>query len=295
MRLLDHPYHNMDQGLWLKGNLHAHTRFSDGQLTHQQLADAYAGLNYDFLGYTDHDHLTDDLLLQRIEDRGMILLTGNEISAGGPHILHVHAGMQVRPMRQRQGVIDAINRDQGFAIINHPNQGPRFDHHPINLLKQLHGYAGMEIFNGACGKGRGEPYALNKWDMILAEGRKVWGFASDDAHTPDDIGLGWNMVLAETRSRDALLQAMVTGRFYASTGVVIESIEVEQMTVRIRTVNAQRIVVIATGGKRVAVEDSNQIEVQVPEHVRYVRFTCWGAGEEFAWTQPFFVRTVAGS
>jgi hypothetical protein len=31
------------------------------------------------------------------------------------------------------------------------------------------------------------------------------------------------------------------------------------------------------------------IEVRVPPEARYVRLECWGPGESFAWTEPFFV------
>ena len=32
------------------------------------------------------------------------------------------------------------------------------------------------------------------------------------------------------------------------------------------------------------------LEVEVPADAGYVRFECWGAGETFAWTQPFFIK-----
>ena len=41
----------------LKGQLHTHTTFSDGTMTPQEVADAYAALGFDFLAFTDHDHL----------------------------------------------------------------------------------------------------------------------------------------------------------------------------------------------------------------------------------------------
>jgi len=35
--------------------------------------------------------------------------------------------------------------------------------------------------------------------------------------------------------------------------------------------------------------EGRTIELEVPEGARYVRFECWGDGEAFAWTQPFFI------
>jgi predicted metal-dependent phosphoesterase TrpH len=40
---------------WLRGNLHAHTTFSDGVKEPAQLVAAYEALGYDFLAITDHE------------------------------------------------------------------------------------------------------------------------------------------------------------------------------------------------------------------------------------------------
>lgn len=41
----------------MKGQLHTHTTFSDGRLSPQEVADIYARLGFDFICFTDHDHL----------------------------------------------------------------------------------------------------------------------------------------------------------------------------------------------------------------------------------------------
>src|SRR5437867_7370821 len=42
---------------WLRGNLHAHTTYSDGVKTPQELLAEYETLGYDFLAITDHEGL----------------------------------------------------------------------------------------------------------------------------------------------------------------------------------------------------------------------------------------------
>src|SRR2546422_1617656 len=42
---------------WLRGNLHAHTTYSDGVKTPQELIAEYEALGYDFLAITDHEDL----------------------------------------------------------------------------------------------------------------------------------------------------------------------------------------------------------------------------------------------
>jgi hypothetical protein len=79
------------------------------------------------------------------------------------------------------------------------------------------------------------------------------------------------------------------GRFYASTGVTIKDVRVDGTRIRVETADAERIVALQQVGKRFAQVDGTAIEVDVPDAATYVRFECWGRGERFAWTQPFFV------
>ena len=41
----------------LKGNLHAHSTFSDGRLTVEEVVARYRDMGYDFLAITDHEDL----------------------------------------------------------------------------------------------------------------------------------------------------------------------------------------------------------------------------------------------
>ena len=303
MQKIENPYAELTGGQWLKGNLHAHTSKSDGARAHQVVIDDYAGRHYDFLMISDHDVYASGEDLSRYDARGMVLVPGNEITANGPHLLHVGADRPVPPSRQRQQVIldilaaDAAARGRGepgsFAIVNHPNWLCWHENPESATLEQLRewiGYAGIEIYNGTIGGLNGSSYATDKWDMLLAAGRRLWGFANDDSHHPtEDVGLGWNMVYARTKTLPDIMDALRHGRFYASTGVVISNIQIEGTTVRIETENAERIVALQEIGKRFAQSDSNTIEVEIPPEAGYVRFECWGKGERFAWTQPLFI------
>lgn len=290
MSTLDHPYSGLSGGAWLKGNLHAHTTRSDGARDVQEVIDDYAARGYDYLAITDHDIFTSETDHANWDNRGMVLLPGNEITRSGPHLLHVGATRFVAPQSDRQAILDEItNRKRGdFVVVNHPDWQEGFNHCSIEKLLMWKGYAGIEIYNGVIGDLTGSPYALNKWDTLLSEGRKVWGFANDDSHRASHVALGWNVVYARERTSRALVDALRTGRFYASTGVEITEISVDENRVRIETANAERIVAHTAWGRRVAVVDAKTITLDVPDNVPYVRFACWGCGEQFAWTQPFF-------
>ena len=66
-------------------------------------------------------------------------------------------------------------------------------------------------------------------------------------------------------------------------------IEAGDQRIVIETENASRIVALRDTGRRLATIDGRTMELEVPEGARYVRFECWGDGEAFAWTQPFFI------
>ena len=105
-----------------------------------------------------------------------------------------------------------------------------------------------------------------------------------------DLARGWNMVYVRERTVEAIVEALRNGCFYASTGVVITRIAVDCNRIRLETEDADRIVAQGDFGQRFAEVDGTAAEVTVPDTTRYVRFECWGRGEQFAWTQPFWTR-----
>src|SRR5688500_15355041 len=112
---------------------------------------------------SDHDICTSPEECGVWDARGMIFLRGNEVSANGPHLLHVGAEQRVEPVAGRQAVLDRINADGkadgGFAIMNHPNWHADFNHCSIERLREWTGYAGIEVFNGVITLLDGSPYA----------------------------------------------------------------------------------------------------------------------------------------
>ena len=125
---------------------------------------------------------------------------------------------------------------------------------------------------------------------MLSSGRRMWGFANDDSHAASgDVELGWNVAYVKDETPEGVVDALARGRFYASTGVEITRIEASDQRIVIETENASRIVALRDTGRRVATVDRHTMELEVPEDARYVRFECWGDGEAFAWTQPFFI------
>lgn len=122
----------------------------------------------------------------------------------------------------------------GLAQINHPQW--LWGMNP-ELLVELarRGMPLMEIANTAFAAWNvgdaTHPSTEALWDAALSRGVTLWGVASDDAHDYHGHGKyppggGWVVVRAR-RDPQAILEALAAGRFYASTGVVLERVEVD--------------------------------------------------------------------
>jgi len=275
---------------WLRGNLHAHSTRSDGRLDIQDVIRAYANLGHHFLMLSDHDVCAD---FSGLEPCGLILLRGNEVSARGPHILHVGAASKVEPLANRQAVIEAIRRDGGFAILNHPNWEDDFDHYPFELLCALKGFTGIELFNGTVIEHAGNHLAVDKWDRLLSSGARAWGFANDDSHQAHQVGLGWNVVRVRETTAAAILQALHTGNFYASSGVAIEEIYADGPVIHVRAPEADAIAVVGDHGWRWHWVEAGELSFDVSNvFSTYFRVECYGRAGRMAWSQPFFAKEL---
>ena len=76
----------------LKGNLHTHTIFSDGQKTIEELIVIYKSLGYDFIAITDHDFMVGEeyyKALGKINEDDFLVFSGLEITEdllNGQHV-----------------------------------------------------------------------------------------------------------------------------------------------------------------------------------------------------------------
>ncbi|HTL51218.1 MAG TPA: CehA/McbA family metallohydrolase [Planctomycetota bacterium] len=276
------------RAFWLRGNLHMHTTHSDGRRAPQVTVDDYAKRGYDFIMISDHDYLTPP---SEVNSRGMLMIPGNEVSARNVHVLHVNAKERLEPLYDRQKVIDAgTGRDQ-FIIMNHPNWFRDYNHCSVEQLKTWQGYAGIEIYNGGVEQAPGVAVATDKWDAILSTGRMVWGYANDDSHHDWDVELGWNMVLVRERTVAAVVDALKHGRCYGSTGVKIDSIEVDGSIVTLHAANADRIDVISAYSEILQSVRGSRLTFDAAEvPYNYIRLECFGAHGSKAWTQPFAIQ-----
>lgn len=281
--MLIHPYNCL--GRWLRGNLHAHTSNSDGKFSLEELVRNYEALGYDFLVVTDHNKITP---IDNINS-DMLLLPGCEISTERGHIVAVNLKEPIQPNQPSQKVIDAINAQGGVAILAHPNWGENFCHWRQDDLTSLHGYAGIEVFNGNILRDSGSPLASDRWDMLLSRGRKCWCYSVDDTHNEIDLANGWTLVLADELSSEAIVNALKEGRCYASSGVFFEAIESDETSIRIVARNADRIAFVGRHGRWLKWVNDRFASYRIRGDEGYIRVEAFGPHGSMAWTQPFFI------
>ncbi|MDA0378755.1 MAG: histidinol-phosphatase [Bacteroidetes bacterium] len=154
-----------------------------------------------------------------------------------------HGGSVVEVMQNNvNAILEQGERLQRAVMphINHPNfvWAIRADE-----LAQVDGERFFEVYNGHPAvniAGDSLRHGTEKmWDVVntirLRDGRPLmFGIGTDDAHNYQEtapnranVGRGWVMVRARELTPDALLGAMDAGQFYASSGVTLAEVRVE--------------------------------------------------------------------
>jgi hypothetical protein len=287
---IDSPY-DQNSGDWLKGNLHAHTTHSDGAQSPEELLSIYQRLGYDWICISDHDTVT-----PRPDRRpeGLAFLSGNEVTARGPHLLYIGASDLVAPDPDRPKVVSEILARNGLCILNHPNWGFEFLHWPQELLESIPGYHGIEIYNGIVRRLEGSSLATDRWDRLLSKGKRVWGFANDDAHLESDCGIAWNVVRCEKGDPGPIIESLKSGRFYASTGVSLSALETGGGKIRMISTNGSCCVVVMDHGVELGRYPGRSWQFDLERlagswRPSYFRFEILGDSGATAWTQPIFL------
>ena len=124
--------------------------------------------------------------------------------------------------------------------------------------------------------------------------------AVDDSHDYHDFtperynpGRGWLIVRAPELTSDAIVDSLQRGDFYASTGVVLEELELTKDSLCLRI--AQKgdwlytIRFIGRGGKVLSQSAGPEATYRIRGDEGYVRAAVTCSNPVKAWTQPIFV------
>jgi len=262
-----------------KGQLHCHTKKSDGAQWPLEVVTAYKNAGYDFIAITDHDYVTPDPGVE-----GILCITGSEVSSTLGHMTTINVP-SVPPSFDAQEVIDWTKAQGGLVWLAHPNWNN--DYWTIEKIVKLRDYNGIEVYTHFSNS---QPEV--KWDHALTDlDRKITAIAVDDCHNftnPNPFNGGWVMVFADTLTKAEILNSLEKGNFYSTQGPTINAIEVERNAISIKLNQISTVTWIGAGGfilqETTGVKEDTYL---IGGNEKYVRIRVESSG--YAWTNPIYV------
>lgn len=248
---------------WYRGDLHAHTIYSDGTATPTELAIAAAGAGLDFFGITDHNRAQSPAGLVPTGPGWPVLVSGVEVTtyAGHFNVWGTDAWYEFRDPTAEglQRAVDAARADGGLISLNHPKPfGPEW------LFPEVTGFECIEPWNGWWG--RINTRALHEWDVRLRKGERLIGIGGSDIHQPEVIGdplnplspvrIAWPTLWIQTDdplSAETVIAAIRAGRCFISESPAGPQLYLRRQddTLTIRIIGASGNALILIGNRGV--------------------------------------------
>lgn len=211
--LAPRPAEPMRRGeAWYAGDLHVHTRHSDGSESAAAVARAAREAGLDFIAFTDHNNTTHQL--ETLDAPGLLAIGGEEVTTPGGHAnvwglrgWREAIDFRVPPGQGSIGPLVAAATARGALFsINHPVLecgGCSWEHDIPD------GIASLEVWNGPYP----QPAAVALWERLLRGGRRVTAVGASDWHrAPALLGRASVRVRAGELSANAILAAIRAGR-----------------------------------------------------------------------------------
>lgn len=318
-----------ERGHYYKGNLHSHTVNSDGKLTPEESVALFRSQGYSFLCFSDHDRYSD--YRDAFDSDDFIILPGLEASANlmdpdvpgarlKVHHLHGILGnsamqaaastrfrhLEYLPVPVYEGEWDGLAVAQGVAntLRNHgclvTYNHPIWSRVEAEDFCDLNGIWALEIYNYNTVNESNTGFDTTYWDKILRSGRQIFAFASDDNHNEglfDDACGGWIVVKADTLDHDAIIDAMLVGNYYSSSGPAIYNWGIKDgNTVWVDCSPCERVNFICggyinAGGTVIAAsrDGMKHVEFTLKGTETYVRLECVDYAGKTAWSNAHFL------
>jgi len=170
---------------WVRGDLHSHTLFSDGDSWPWESLHAAAEAGLDFLGITDHNGVGAHSATGARGASGPgqgglpILIPGVEVTTYGGH-WNVWGTDRWYDFREPEpAAVEATMREAvaagGLVSINHPKPfGPPWEY------PEVRGHQAIEVWNGPWDALN--TVALDYWEARLRDGERLIAFGGSDTH-----------------------------------------------------------------------------------------------------------------
>jgi hypothetical protein len=241
------PVGSLTKGVWLKGELHVHSRHSTESSNNpvSKIIAFSKSVGMDYLCITDHDnHVEGDVANNTWADPeyksdSILLLYGAEWTTtrghGNVFFAKPYDHQKLYDVRdQRDVIVGAVKKQLGVHLsANHPSGKDHFGY-SYDMIESI------EVWNSVLWSKNAN--AIMIWDDMLSSGRKLTGRGGSDAHhgkpdSPDKatansgqvnanyVGTPTTWVFATERSSQAVINALTNGRVSISANPYAPRVE----------------------------------------------------------------------
>jgi len=241
------PVASLTEGVWLKGDLHVHSRHSHDSSNNSEakIISFAESVGMDYLCITDHDnHVQGDVAHNtwvdpEFKSNSLLLLYGAEWTTtrghGNVFSAHSYDHQRLYDVRdQRDVVVGAVKKELGIHLsANHPSGKDHFGY-SYDLVDSI------EVWNSAMWSKNAN--AIMIWDDMLSSGRKLTGRGGSDSHhgipdSPDQatknsyqrqanyVGTPTTWVFAKARTSQAVVDTLTNGRVSVSANPYAPRVE----------------------------------------------------------------------
>jgi hypothetical protein len=299
------------RGGWIRGDLHCHTLYSDGDSWPLEILQAAAAADLEFLGVTDHNTVRHQEAYGLGGDGFPLVIPGVEVTTYGGHwnAWGTDRWWEFREPDAR--AVETTMREAAAAgalvCVNHPKPlGPPWEY------PDARGFNAVEVWNGPWV--RLNSISLAFWEDLLGRGERVAALGGSDTHnlkTPDPdprysprLGAPTTWVEAGERPTVAsILAALGEGRSFVSASprgpqLYLEADPARSGRVRVEARDAEGCALLLLSERgvihAVAVDDARcDASVAAPRGSRYVRAQVVDArGDVRAITNPVWMERL---
>jgi hypothetical protein len=298
-------------GRFYRGNLHCHSKRSDGLVEPEVVAEAYRDAGYDFICLSDHYEAEYGWRVsdtRHLRERGFSTILGAELSSGPWTERDTYwvtaAGLpldfEAPPPGDHAEAITRAREVGAFVVMLHPGlNNLRLE--VADGLPALGAVQAVEVYNHntAMAGSPDRAHGAYMLDGLLEKGYRVLVNAGDDAHFehPADRFGGWVEVHAERLEPGVLLEALKAGRYYSTQGPALRELLVEGESVYVQTSEAYAITLTGGGDRWLSGADCtsqggeliSEAEFDLsPFRGSYCRITVVDHAGKRAWSNPIW-------
>ncbi len=288
----------------MKGDLHCHSNFSpDSDVPTEDVIAAYTQAGYDFIALTEHNQIKH--LRKDWSTDALMVLPGYELTlaAGHYNVFGVRQFQRKFDMNQAElaEYFDYLKGLGAMIQLDHPNAHPYTSRYGYDLDIDM-----VEVINGAVTED--DLTTLAEYQQLLIEGRKIIAMGNTDAHGNHASRQLHNLVLAEERTQEAVLQALRSGRTSvrvtmdapkvtltcgdAAMGDTIDWQEGQQVTIAVTGLKPDSEVRVYTkAGAATHRPDTDALTITVDTRdATFVRAEIWRGGMPQTISNPIYIR-----